>query len=607
MCGIIGVIGTGDAVPKVVSALKRLEYRGYDSAGVAVAEGNAIQRRRAVGNVAELVKVLKKRPLHGPTALGHIRWATHGKVTEANAHPHVSGAVAIVHNGIIENFRTLRQRLTKRGVRFATETDTEVVAALVAQGLRKGLSPRKAVRAAIGELEGAFALGILVAGEPGTLYAARRGSPLVVGFGKGGAVLGSDTLAIGEVADKVCYLEEGDFAVVTKDRAEVLDEKGKAVKRTLVPLPRKPEALSKGNYRFFMQKEILEQPTAIAETMGSFLDAFKGEVRLPKLPFDFKKISKINLVACGTSNYAARIAKRWFETLARLPAEADMASEFRYRELPVAKDHLNLFISQSGETLDTLSALRHCKKKGLKTAAIVNVPDSTMVREAGAVFLTHAGVEIAVASTKAFTCQLALLALIAIAAGRRRGALSARQETALVGALSEAPARIAEVLHHDQQIEALAQAAAKAKNVLYLARGALYPVALEGALKFKEITYIHAEGYPAGEMKHGPIALIEPGVLVVGLAPSQGLHAKTFSNLEEAAARGAKVILVSDAKGVREHGPRAFGTIEMPDVPEMALPLVYAVPAQLLAYHTAVARGNNVDQPRNLAKAVTVE
>ncbi|MEE8258334.1 MAG: glutamine--fructose-6-phosphate transaminase (isomerizing) [Sphingomonadales bacterium] len=607
MCGIIGLIGKSDAVPRVLGALKRLEYRGYDSAGVAVCKAGKVARRRAVGKVSALEKLLKKEPLSGTTAIGHIRWATHGVVTEANAHPHISGQVAVVHNGIIENFKPLRENLKAAGVAFETETDTEVVAALINQHLGEADSTEAGVKAALAQLEGAFALGIMVCGQEDRLYAARRGSPLVVGFGGGEAILGSDAMAISAIATEVAYLEEGDFAVVTADGAAITDENGQPAKREMKEISATSDQLDKGNHRHYMQKEILEQPMALAETLGTYLDPVAGRVALPDLPFDFKDISRINLIACGTSHYAAQVARYWFETYAALPVEADIASEFRYRDAVIAKTELNLFISQSGETLDTLMALRHCKDKKLQTAAIVNVPDSTMTREAGITFLTHAGIEVGVASTKSFTCQLAALAALAIAAGRARGVLSAGDEAGLVQALEEVPARMAEVLFHDEAIEAMAEGLSKARNVLYLGRGALFPIALEGALKLKEISYIHAEGYPAGEMKHGPIALIEEEVPVVVLAPASGVHKKTASNMQEAITRGGKIILISDEAGIKDAGGDAFATIQMPGAADIALPILYAAPVQLLAYHVAVHKGTDVDQPRNLAKSVTVE
>ncbi len=606
MCGIVGLITKDDAVPGVLEALKRLEYRGYDSAGIAAENGPGISRQRATGNIKTFESHLKLNPISGPTAIGHIRWATHGVVSKTNAHPHIVGRVAVVHNGIIENFKELRAELGKAGAAFETDTDTEVVAALINQNLKTD-DPAEAVKNALARLEGAFALGIMIEGEAATIYAARRGSPLVIGFGEGGAILGSDTMAIAGIATKVCYLEEGDFAVLKSDGAEIFDADGKKAARELHPLNATSEHLGKGNYAHYMQKEIFEQPTAIADTLGKYIDPLAGTVELGKINFDFKKITKLNLIACGTSYYAALTARYWFETYGGLPVEVEMASEFRYRDVVQNKSELNLFISQSGETLDTLMALRHCKKKGLKTAAIVNVADSTMTREAGEVFLTFAGVEIGVASTKAYTCQLSVLAALAVAAGRARGVLDEKQEAEMVEVLSHLPSKLAEVLYHDEAIQALAPELSKAKNVLYLGRGSLYPVALEGALKLKEISYIHAEGYPAGEMKHGPIALIEDGVPVVILAPTTGVHKKTLSNMQEAYSRKASIILVSDKAGIAGHKKEAFAAIEIPDVADIGLPILYAVPVQLIAYHTAVAKGTNVDQPRNLAKSVTVE
>lgn len=606
MCGIVGLISKENAVPGVLEALKRLEYRGYDSAGIAVENGPGIERQRATGNIKTFEQHLKKNPISGPTAIGHIRWATHGIVNETNAHPHKVGRVAVVHNGIIENFKELRAELGGAGVNLESDTDTEVVAALIDQNLKTD-NPTNAVKKALANLEGAFALGIIIEGVAATIFAARRGSPLVIGFGNGGTILGSDTMAIAGIATKVCYLEEGDFAILKADGAEIFDTSGKKVSRDLHPLNAKATDLDKGNYAHYMQKEIFEQPTAIADTLGKYIDLLEGKVDLGQINFDFKKITKLNLIACGTSYYAALTARYWFETYAGLPVEVEMASEFRYRDVVQTDGELNLFISQSGETLDTLVALRHCKEKGLKTAAIVNVADSTMTREAEETFLTHAGVEIGVASTKAYTCQLSVLAALAVAAGRARGVLSEKDEADMVEVLSHLPSRLAEVLYHDEAIQALAPTLSKAKNVLYLGRGSLYPVALEGALKLKEISYIHAEGYPAGEMKHGPIALIEEGVPVVILAPTKGVHKKTLSNMQEAYSRKASIILVSDEKGVAAHKKEALAAIQIPDVADIGLPILYAVPVQLIAYHTAVAKGTNVDQPRNLAKSVTVE
>ena len=607
MCGIVGLIGKVDTVPRVLGALKRLEYRGYDSAGVAVCEGQTLERRRTVGNVDALSASLESLPLKGNTAIGHIRWATHGVVSEANAHPHCSGRVAVVHNGIIENFKTLRTGLAKTGYAFETETDTEVVAALINDFLEKGCASKDAIKKTLVILEGAFALGIMICGDNGILYAARRGSPLVIGFGDGEAALGSDSMAIAPVANKVIYLEEGDFAILSASDVEIWDENGKIVERASVPVKASAEQHDKGNYAHFMQKEIMDQPMALAETLGTYINPLKGRVELPKLPFDFATLSKINLIACGTSYYAALVAKYWFESYAKLPVETDIASEFRYRDVIAGDNELNLFISQSGETLDTLMALRHCKKENRMTAAIVNARESTMTREAGVSFQTHAGVEIGVASTKAFTCQLAVLAALALAAGRARGVLNANEEEALCDSLERLPAKIADVLHHDEAFEALSVKLAKAGNILYIGRSSLFPIALEGALKLKEISYIHAEGYPAGEMKHGPIALVEAGVPVIVLAPSEGVHRKTFSNMSEASTRGADVVLMSDEAGIEEHGSDTFANIKMPKADPLVLPILYAVPVQLLAYHVAVKKGTNVDQPRNLAKSVTVE
>ncbi len=607
MCGIIGIIGREPVTGRLLAALRRLEYRGYDSAGIATLVDGGIHRRRAEGKLAELEALLAREPLEGRIGIGHTRWATHGAPTTVNAHPHVSGRVAVVHNGIIENFKELREELETAGHRFETETDTEVVAHLLSAALDRGLAPRAAMAETLGRLKGAFALAILIRGEDRRIYGARRGSPLVVGLGAGEMYLGSDAIALAGLSDRVVYLEEGDWVELGEAEVAIFDEAGRPVER---PVTRSGVAgllVEKGNYRHFMQKEIFEQPTVVAQTLGGYLDALAERVVLPDLPFDFARLPRITLVACGTSFYAGMVARSWFEQIARVPVEIDIASEFRYREPILEEGGLALFISQSGETADTLAALRHAKALGQHVAAIVNVPESTMAREADVVFPTHAGPEIGVASTKAFTCQLAVLAALAIAAGAARGARDRDEEAALVRALEEVPSRMAEVLHHDERIRAIAEEVARARDVLYLGRGTDYPLALEGALKLKEISYIHAEGYAAGEMKHGPIALIDETVPVIVIAPAGPLFEKTASNMEEVIARGGRVILMSCAEGIAAHGGKAEATIEMPKVHPIAAPLLYAIPVQLLAYHAAVHKGTDVDQPRNLAKSVTVE
>ncbi|MFQ5347007.1 MAG: glutamine--fructose-6-phosphate transaminase (isomerizing) [Rhodothalassiaceae bacterium] len=607
MCGIIGIVGREPVTGRLLAALRRLEYRGYDSAGVATLVASEIHRRRAEGKLAELEALLAEEPLEGEIGIGHTRWATHGAPTTINAHPHVTGRVAVVHNGIIENFKELRDELAAAGHRFATETDTEVTAHLLDSALEEGLSPREAMARTLARLRGAFALAILIRGEERRIYGARRGSPLVVGYGDGEMYLGSDAIALAGLSDRVAYLEEGDWVELSDSGATIFDETGHMAERPVVRSGVAGALVEKGNYRHFMQKEIFEQPTVVAQTLGGYLDALAERVVLPDLPFDFARLPRVTLVACGTSFYAGLVARSWFEQIARLPVEIDIASEFRYRAPILEKGGLALFISQSGETADTLAALRHAKELGQHVAAIVNVPESTMAREADIVFPTHAGPEIGVASTKAFTCQLAVLAALAVAAGAARGTLDRGEEAALVRALEEVPSRMAEVLHHDERIRAIAEEVAKAHDVLYLGRGADYPLALEGALKLKEISYIHAEGYAAGEMKHGPIALIDETVPVIVIAPAGPLFEKTASNMEEVIARGGRVILISCADGIAAHGEKAEATIEMPRVHPIAAPLLYAIPVQLLAYHAAVHKGTDVDQPRNLAKSVTVE
>jgi glutamine---fructose-6-phosphate transaminase (isomerizing) len=607
MCGIIGIIGKAAAAPHLIDALKRLEYRGYDSAGIATVVDGAIARRRAEGKIVNLEALLGQTPLAGTTGIGHTRWATHGAPTETNAHPHATSRVAVVHNGIIENFAALKAELEGQGCRFTTQTDTEVVAHLLTVLLDQGKSPEQAMAAALQRFEGAFALAVLVAGRGDLLLAARRGSPLAVGYGAGEMYVGSDALALAPFTRKISYLEDGDWAVVTASGAQVFDQHGREASRPIRETALTGALIGKGNHRHFMHKEIHEQPAIVGDTLRAYLNPASLQVGLPALPFDFAQLPKLTIVACGTSSYAGMVAKYWFEGLARLPVEVDIASEFRYRDPPFMAGGASLFISQSGETIDTLSALRHARSQGQHIAAIVNVPESSIAREADVVFPTHAGPEIGVASTKAFTAQLTVLACLALAAAKARGTLDPRHAGELAVALMEAPARLAEVLAHDETLKDLAHTLAQARDVLYLGRGASYPVALEGALKLKEISYIHAEGYPAGEMKHGPIALIDEQVPVIFVAPSDGAFDKTASNAQEVAARGGKVILLSDAAGLARLGGLAAATLEMPQVHPFVSPILYAVPVQLLAYHTAILKGTDVDQPRNLAKSVTVE
>jgi glucosamine--fructose-6-phosphate aminotransferase (isomerizing) len=608
MCGIVGIIGREPVAGHLVEALKRLEYRGYDSAGVATLNHGALARRRAEGKLAALEKRLADEPLAGNIGIGHTRWATHGKPTESNAHPHATDRVAVAHNGIIENFRELRERLSKNGSKFNSETDTEVVAHLVTDEMKKGKPPVEAVAAALKQLRGAFALAFLFAGEDDLMIGARKGSPLAIGYGDGEMYLGSDAIALAPFTDTISYLEDGDWAVMTHKGVEIHDEQGGRVERSVIKSTASAQLVDKGNHKHFMAKEIHEQPEVVGHTLAHYIDMTTEKVALPgKLPFDWKKLKRLSLSACGTAFYAGLVAKYWFERFAKLPVEIDVASEFRYREAPLEKGDLAIFISQSGETADTLATLRYAREHKQHILSVVNVPTSTIARESDAVMPTLAGPEIGVASTKAFTCQLAVLACLAIAAGRARGELSATDEQKLVRALIEAPRHMAAALALEPQIEKLSQDLAKVRDVLYLGRGTSFPIALEGALKLKEISYIHAEGYAAGELKHGPIALIDKTMPVIVIAPFDRVFEKTASNMQEVAARGGKIILVTDAKGAKEAPVDSTEIIVLPDMASTVTPLVYAVPVQLIAYHTAVAIGTDVDQPRNLAKSVTVE
>jgi glutamine---fructose-6-phosphate transaminase (isomerizing) len=608
MCGIVGILGRAPVAEQLVDSLKRLEYRGYDSAGVATLEGDHLERRRAEGKLKNLETRLRSEPLAGHTGIGHTRWATHGKPTEGNAHPHATENVAVVHNGIIENFRELRHELEKEGAKFSSETDTEVVAHLVNSYLLKGLSPQEAVKASLPRLRGAFALAFLFKGHNDLLIGARKGSPLAMGYGDGEMYLGSDAIALAPFTDTISYLEDGDWAVLSREIGVIYDEHGAVANREVLKSGASSFLVDKANYRHFMAKEIHEQPEVVGHTLARYLDMATERVNLPvKLPFDFKDIQRISITACGTASYAGYIGKYWLERFARLPVELDVASEFRYREAPLRKGDLAIFISQSGETADTLAALRYAKAQGAHTLSVVNVPTSTIARESETVLQTLAGPEIGVASTKAFTCQLMVLAALAVAAGRARGELSDQDETKLAHGLVEVPRLMAAALTIEPQIEKLARDIAKSRDVLYLGRGTSYPLALEGALKLKEISYIHAEGYAAGELKHGPIALIDENVPVVVIAPHDKVFDKTVSNMQEVAARGGNIILMTDAKGAAEATIQSLVTIVLPDMAAAFAPMVYAIPVQLLAYHTAVVMGTDVDQPRNLAKSVTVE
>ena len=607
MCGIIGIVSQNPVADRLVDGLKRMEYRGYDSAGVCTIDHGALIRRRAPGKLAHLVQELAKHPAPGSVGIAHTRWATHGTPTASNAHPHATAEVALVHNGIIENYKPLREELLAEGRRLESETDSEVVAHLISREVENGASPEEAVATVLPRLRGAFALAIAFRAHPEMLIGARLGSPLVVGYGETEMFLGSDALALASLTQRIAYLEEGDWVVITRDGATIHDVEGEIVEREITTSGASAAAVEKGNYRHYMQKEIFEQPTVVAQTLGSYLRPAEGVVALPQFDFDLSSIRRVTIVACGTSFYAGMVAKYWFETFARVPVDIDFASEFRYREPVLEERGLALFISQSGETADTLAALRYCKDAGQTIAVVVNVPTSSMAREADLLLPTHAGPEIGVASTKAFTCQLAVLAALAAHMAVRKGRMDRTEEAEVVRHLLEAPGALNAALDHDDDIAAMAPLIAPARDVLYLGRGADFPLALEGALKLKEISYIHAEGYAAGEMKHGPIALIDESVPVIVLAPSGPLFEKTVSNMQEVRARGGKVVLISDAAGLAEAGDDCLATIEMPSVHPLIAPLVYAVPVQLLAYHVACVKGTDVDQPRNLAKSVTVE
>ena len=607
MCGIIGIIGAAPACPILVDGLKRLEYRGYDSAGLATLVVGRIERRRAEGKIANLEAVLAENPLSGTTGIGHTRWATHGSPSEANAHPHANAAVAVVHNGIIENFQTLKETLVAEGHVFESATDTEVIVHLVTRYLSQGLAPAEAATRAVGELAGAFALAMIFAGHSDLVIGARRGSPLAIGHGEGEMFLGSDALALAPLTKRICYLDDGDVVELTRDGAIIHDQAGALVERPIRETAVIGDAIGKGNFSHYMLKEIYEQPTVIGDTLASFINPASLEVSLPDLPVDFAALPHLQLLACGSSWHAALIARYWFESIARVPVEVDIASEFRYRAPVLAAGGAALAISQSGETADTLAALRLARELGQTTLAIVNVAESTLAREADGTLLTHAGPEVGVASTKAFTTQMTVLACLAIAAARARGVIDHQREAALSAAITEVPARVAEVLRHDAKLKELAEEIAAARHVLFLGRGTGYAVALEGALKLKEITYIPAEGFAAGEMKHGPIALIDNDIPIIVVAPSDQLFEKTASNMQEVIARGGRVIFLSDAEGIERLGDLAAASVEIPAVDAFVAPILYTIPVQLLAYHAAVIRGTDVDQPRNLAKSVTVE
>jgi glutamine---fructose-6-phosphate transaminase (isomerizing) len=607
MCGIVGVIGTQPAAPLLLDALRRLEYRGYDSAGIATLSEGRVERRRAPGKLSELAALLAQSPLPGNTGIGHTRWATHGAPNETNAHPHGTSRVSVVHNGIIENHASLRAELEAAGQVFVTETDTETVAQLLDLLLKQGASPEDAARAALGRLHGAYALAIAFAGYPDLLIGAQKGAPLAVGFGDNEMFLGSDALALAPLTRRIAYLKDGDWAVLTRTGARFYDADGSEVEREIRLTAVSGAAVGKGNYRHFMEKELHEHPAVLGDTLRQMIDPGSRAVVLPDLPFALADVGHITISACGSAFYAGLVGRYWFETVARIPTDADVASEFRYRNPPMPQGGLGILVSQSGETADTMAALRYMQAQRQHVLSVVNVAESSMARESDAVLQTVAGPEIGVASTKAFTAQLAVLACLSLAMARARRAISPAQEAAMTSSLLEVPGRAAEVLEHDGHIRSIAARIVEARDVLYLGRGSCFPIAMEGALKLKEISYIHAEGYAAGEMKHGPIALIDRNVPVIAIVPSGPLFEKTASNVQEAAARGGQVIVFSDAAGAAKLNGIAVETVVLPEVDPFVAPILYAIPVQLLAYHVAVLRGTDVDQPRNLAKSVTVE
>ena len=606
MCGIVGIIGEKSVAPDIIDALRRLEYRGYDSAGIATIENGHLERRRAEGKLRNLESRLLSEPLLGRTGIGHTRWATHGRPIERNAHPHMNGRVSVVHNGIIENFRELKAALEPKGYVFESDTDTEAIVHVITEELDQGATLEQAVKNALSRLHGAFALAIIFAGHDELMFAARQGSPLAIGHGTGEMYLGSDAIALAPFTNAITYLEDGDWAVLRRDGVQIYDRAGARVERPLVKSGASSLLVDKGNHRHFMAKEIHEQPEVISDTLANYINMTTGTVNFPDLGIDLAKVPRITLSACGTAYYAGLVAKYWIERYARVPVEIDIASEMRYREPPLGSGGLSVFVSQSGETADTLATLRHAKAEGERVVSIVNVRTSTIARESDALLPTLAGPEIGVASTKAFTCQLTVLACLAIALGKARGVITAEAERDLVQALIEVPRHMSTILGNEKQFKAIAHDLSKARDVLYLGRGTSYPLALEGALKLKEISYIHAEGYAAGELKHGPIALIDENVPVIVVAPQDDLFDKTVSNLQEVAARGGQVILVSDA-APEKVGCKLAAHIALPVATSFTNPLICAVPVQLLAYHTAVVMGTDVDQPRNLAKSVTVE
>lgn len=607
MCGIIGILGNRAVAPLLVDGLKRLEYRGYDSAGIATVDNGHLGRLRAEGKLVHLEEKLRAMPLAGNLGIGHTRWASHGAPVEHNAHPHMTDKLAMVHNGIIENFAELRDELIADGYVFETETDTEAVVHLVTRALKDGLTPQEAMRTCLKRLRGAFAVALIFEGEDDLMIAARSGPPLAIGYGEGEMFVGSDAIALAPFTDRISYMEDGDWVVLKRNSAVIYDSNDCVVERAVTTSSGAAFLVSKGNHRHFMQKEMFEQPEVIAHTLARYLDLAKGKVREMQNPIDWNNINRLSFASCGTAFYSTLVARYWFESIAGLIVDNDVASEFRYREPPMTSDTLSIFVSQSGETADTLASLRYCHERGVKTATVVNVSESTMARAADYVLPTLAGPEIGVASTKAFTCQLATLASLAVAAAKKRGKLTEDTEQRLVRELAELPRIITEALKLDIQIEQICRDLMNVQNILYLGRGTSYPIALEGALKLKELSYIHAEGYAAGELKHGPIALIDENMPVIVVAPHDKWFEKTVSNMQEVAARGGRIILITDKKGALATGLDNLATVVMPDVPEFVAPIAYAIPVQLIAYHTAVLLGTDVDQPRNLAKSVTVE
>ena len=607
MCGIVGILGNHEASPILLDALKRLEYRGYDSSGIATINDGVLERRREIGKLVNLADKLVHKPLKGKIGIGHTRWATHGSPTVANAHPQKTGKVAVVHNGIIENFKKLRDELISDGAVFQSETDTETVAQLCMSFISNGDKPAIAAKKTLDRLEGAYALCFLFHDNDNLLIAARKGSPLAIGHGNGEMFVGSDAIALAPMTNQVTYLEEGDLALITRESLEIYDFDGRAIERNRQTLDLNAQNVAKGNYKHFMAKEIAEQPSVLADAIQQNLNSARNKLEIPSLALDFRSINRITLVACGTAFLACNVAKYWFEKIARISVELDVASEFRYREPPVEKNNLAIVVSQSGETADTLAALRYCNKNKMKTLGIVNVDESTISREASLALQIHAGPEIGVASTKAFTCQLTTLYFLAIKAAKDKGSINSKQEAKLIKSILQLPSMIVDALSLEAEIKQTAQDLSKASNAIFLGRGAMYPLASEGALKLKEISYIHAEGYASGELKHGPIALVDENMPVVVLAPRDELFEKTVSNMHEVMARGGKVLLITDAEGADEAQEGTWKTIIMPNIPNDLAPILYSIPVQLLAYHTAVYKGTDVDQPRNLAKSVTVE